>query len=73
MLTGCQHKEHADLIIHNAKIYSVNNNFSVMQSAAICDGRFVAVSSDAIIKARYYSDNVVDMQGKYVGERGVYV
>lgn len=66
MLAGCQHKEHADLIIHNAKIYSVNNNFSVMQSAAICDGRFVAVSSDAIIKARYYSDNVVDMQGKYV-------
>ena len=37
-----------------------------MQSAAICDGRFVAVSSDAIIKARYNSDNVVDMQGKYV-------
>ena len=66
MLVGCQHREHADLIIHNAKIYSVNDNFSVMQSAAIRDGRFVAVSSDAIIKARFYSDNVVDMEGKYV-------
>jgi len=63
---GCQQKENVDMILRNAKIYTVNNNFTVQQGAAIRNGKFVAVSSDANIRTRYYSDNIIDLKGKYV-------
>ena len=63
---GCQHKEEADLIIRNAKIYTVNNSFAVMQSAAVKNGKFVAISNDANIMARYVSDSVLELKGKFV-------
>ncbi len=66
LMGGCQHKEVADLIIKNAKIYTVNNSFAVMQSAAIRDGKFVAVGSDANISARFMSDSILDLRGKFV-------
>ena len=37
----------ADLIIRDAHIVTVDSKFSVAQAAAIRDGRFVAVGSDA--------------------------
>ena len=33
----------ADLIIHNAKIYTINQNFDVAESMAIYDGKIIAV------------------------------
>ena len=66
LATSCQHKEHADLILKNAKIYTVNSNFAVMQSAAIRNGKFVAISSDANISARYSADSVIELKGKFV-------
>lgn len=66
MATSCRQREEVDLIIRNAKIYTVNNNFAVLQSAAIHNGRFVAVGSDANIGARYTSDSVLDLRGKFV-------
>lgn len=66
LFASCQQKERADLILRNGKIYTVNNNFSVLQSVAIRDGKFVAVSSDANIRTRYYSDSVIDLKGNFV-------
>jgi len=65
-LSGCRQKEEVDLIVKNAKIYTVNNSFSVVQAAAIRNGKFVAVASDATIGARYTSDSVLDLKGKFV-------
>ncbi len=64
--TSCSFKQKADVIIKNAKIYTVDNNFTVVQGAAIVDGIFVAVGPDATINAQYYSDKVIDLKGKYV-------
>lgn len=63
---SCQQREHVDMILKNAKIYTVNSSFAVMQSAAVSNGRFVAISSDANILARYTSDSILDLKGKYV-------
>lgn len=63
---SCQQKEDVDIILRNTKIYTVNNSFAVMQSAAIRDGKFVAISNDANIFARYTSDSILDLKGKYV-------
>ena len=66
LTVSCSHKEHVDLILRNAKIYTVNSNFAVMQSAAVRNGKFVAVSSDANISARYTADSVIELKGKFV-------
>lgn len=66
LAVGCQQKEDADLIIRNAKIYTVNNSFAVMQSAVVRNGKIVAISNDANIMARYTSDSILELKGKFV-------
>jgi predicted amidohydrolase YtcJ len=53
-------RESADLIIFNAKIYTVDKDFSVAQSMAIRDGLILAVGSDNDISERYHSANRYD-------------
>lgn len=53
-------REIADLIILNAKIYTVDNESSMAQSMAISDGRILAVGSDRDILDRYYSKNRIN-------------
>jgi predicted amidohydrolase YtcJ len=65
-MTSCDYKQKADLIIKNAKIYTVDKNFTVVQGLAVVNGRFVAVGPDATINAQFYSDNVLDLKGKYI-------
>ncbi len=59
-------QKNADLIITNAKIYTVNQNFDVAQSMAISKGKIVAVGKSAYIFKNYKSSNVQDLQGKTV-------
>jgi len=57
----------ADLIIRDAHIVTVDPEFSVAQAAAIRDGRFVAVGSDAeVMRSRGPNTRVVDLHGKTV-------
>lgn len=66
VLCGCQSRENVDLIIKNAKIFTVNSNFAIAQCAAIKNGKFIAVGSDANIVARYQSDSVINLSGMFV-------
>ena len=56
----------ADLIITNAKIYTVDSTFSMAQSMAIDDGRILAIGKNETIAETYWSLNVVDLEGKVV-------
>jgi predicted amidohydrolase YtcJ len=56
----------ADLIITNAKIYTVDSTFSIAQSMAIVDGRILEVGTTASITEKYWSLNMVDLEGKSV-------
>ncbi len=56
----------ADLIITNAKIYTVNQNFDTAESMAISKGKIVAVGKSADILRNYKSKNVQNLQGKTV-------
>ena len=57
----------ADLIIHDAHIVTVDPNFSTATAAAIQDGRFIAVGSDAdVMKTRGPNTRVVDLHGQTV-------
>lgn len=56
----------ADLIIQNAKIYTVNQNFEVAESMAISDGKILAVGKSNEILKKFKSKNIQNLQGKTV-------
>lgn len=57
----------ADVIIYNAKVLTVNSNFTVAQALAIRDGRIVAVGKDRLLETfRGPDTRILDAQGRTV-------
>lgn len=63
ILASCTSKDQVDLIVTNANIYTVNDNFDKAQSFAVKDGKFVAIGSSYDIMVKYETDNLVDAGG----------
>lgn len=59
-------KEEADQIVHNAKIYTVNEKFDIAEAMAIKDGRILAIGSDEDILKKYSSENIYNAYDKAV-------
>jgi predicted amidohydrolase YtcJ len=66
MLSCNQSKKHADLIVYNAKVYTIDSAFSIQPAFAVKDGKFMAVGSDESILNNYFSENKMDAGGKYI-------
>ena len=45
----------ADLIVYNAKIYTVNQNFDIAEVMAIFKGKIVAIGGKEILKKIYFN------------------
>jgi len=58
-------KINSDLIIKNATIYTVDNEFNDATTMVIKDGEIIAVGGDDILK-KYISENVVDAKGNFI-------
>jgi predicted amidohydrolase YtcJ len=56
----------ADMIIRNAKIYTVDPGFSTAEAFAVRDGLFVAVGSDREILEKFTSETVIDAGGRTI-------
>ena len=62
-----QQAEPADLIVHHAKVLTVDAKFSIAEAIAIKGDRIVAVgTNDAILKAAGKGTTVIDAKGKTV-------
>jgi len=66
-MNACIQKEKVDLIVHNAKVHTINESFEIEQAFAIKDGKFVAIGSNQDILRKYQSENIID-----AGEKPVY-
>ena len=66
IMSSCQTKTPVDLIVHNAKIYTVDADFSMAEAFAVKDGKFVAVGKENDIMSRYEAKETVDVEGKPV-------
>lgn len=66
LIISCNMKQDVDLIITDAKVYTVDNEFSVEESFAVKDGKFVQVGTSKEILSKYKSDEVIDLTGKFV-------
>ena len=62
-MNSCNQKTPVDLIVHNANIYTVDNDFSKAQAFAVKDGKFVAVGDEEQIMQHYTAEECIDAQG----------
>ncbi|HIN40095.1 MAG TPA: amidohydrolase, partial [Flavobacteriales bacterium] len=59
-------KEEVDLIIRNAKIYTVDNNFSIINEMAIHNGKIVAVGTTNQVLDDYTSANIINTKARFI-------
>ena len=52
----------ADLIIHNAKVYTVNENFDVFSAVVVKDGKILDVGGEELVN-KYSAVAVLDLKG----------
>ncbi len=59
-------RQPVDLLVHHARLYTVNENFAVAEAMAVKDGKVVAVGTNAEILERFSAKTQLDAQGKPV-------
>jgi len=65
-VSSCKFRQKAELIVHHAKIYTVDDRFSVAEAMAVNDGKIIAIGSNDDILKQYESDSITDAKGKAV-------
>lgn len=65
LFSSCS-KTKVDLIVYNANVYTVDNQFSKAQAFAVKDGKFVAIGSDRKILSHYNASKTLDAQGQSI-------
>jgi len=63
---GCHARKKADLIVHHAVIYTVDEHFSRAQAVAVRNGRIAALGSNEEILSAYNAPEVLDAGGKFI-------
>lgn len=57
-------KQTADLIVYNAVVYTVDNQFIMAEAFAVKDGKFLATGSSKAILEKYNAKQKIDAKGK---------
>lgn len=65
-LISCDSKEQVDLLVINARVYTVDDQFSTAEAFAVNEGRFVATGTASELQERFEATNVIDAQGKTI-------
>ncbi len=66
VISACTDHPKADLIIYNAKIYTLDSAFSTTRAMAIKDGKIIATGTVDSIRKTYRAPKSIDMDGKFV-------
>jgi predicted amidohydrolase YtcJ len=66
LAVGCSTKESVDLLVVNAKVYTVDDTQKTATAFAVDQGRFVAVGETETLQNQYKASKVIDAQGKAV-------
>lgn len=66
LLASCQNLEPVDLLITHAKIYTVDEDFSVKQAMAITDGKIVATGTRDALARTYKPKKRIRANGKFI-------
>lgn len=66
LLTSCYQSEMADLVVHNARIQSLDENLSVYDAMAIRDGKIIELGPERQILNKYDSGLEYDAGSKWI-------
>jgi hypothetical protein len=66
LICSCNSRQKADVIIHHAKIYTVDDKFSMAEAMAIKDGKIIAIGKNDEILNKYESNSTTDAAGKAI-------
>ncbi|MGB0176508.1 MAG: amidohydrolase, partial [Owenweeksia sp.] len=66
LLNACREHQPADLILYNAKVYTVDSAFTIHEAIAIKDGKIMEVGTTHDIRYNYRAPRSVDLMGKFV-------
>lgn len=59
-------KKAVDLLVYNARIYTVDSLFSVQESMAIKGGKIIAIGTTAILKNGFTADSLLDAGNAFI-------
>lgn len=66
LATGCRSKTQVDLVVYNARVYTVDEKFTQAEAFAVKDGKFVAVNTTENIRRKYTAAQELDARGQPV-------
>ena len=66
LLNSCINKTEIDLIIHNAKIYTIDDNNSIYEAIAIENKKIIALGKNNQILNKYKAKSKIDGGGKFI-------
>ena len=64
--SSCNNRQKVSLIIHHAKIYTADENFSEAEAMAITDGKIIATGTNEAIQKMYAAAENIDAKGNTV-------
>lgn len=65
LLFSCSSQKSADLIVHNGKVYTIDNQFTVAEAFAVKDGKILEVGSSKDILSKYQGE-MLDAEGNAI-------
>jgi predicted amidohydrolase YtcJ len=63
---GYSQKESADLLVYNAHIYTIDEQFLVKEAMAIKEGRILATGTTVELQKKFLSKENLDVKGKFI-------
>lgn len=65
-LYSCKFREKIPLLVHNARIYTVDEKFTTVEAMAISDGKILELGSNDEMLKKYEGEQVLDAGGKVI-------
>jgi predicted amidohydrolase YtcJ len=66
LLSSCQSKEEVDLLVINAKAYTVDADFTIAEAFAVTDGEIVDLGSTSDLSSKYTAKETLDAEQKTI-------
>jgi len=66
VLSSCASSKEADLIVYNAKVYTVDDQFAITEAFAVKDGKILELGTSEQIRKAYHGAEELDAAGKAV-------
>jgi predicted amidohydrolase YtcJ len=66
ILLSCQAQQKVDLLVFNAKVYTVDPSFTIAEAFAVNNGNIVEVGKTKILQNKYHPTQKLNAHGKFI-------